>query len=437
VARLRIGELLVEAKVITSDQVEDALAAQATSKDDGLKLGQILVERGLITETQLTQTLSLQLSVPWVSLYHIDFSRQLLNMVPRELAERFSAVPIFVRNVKKQGNSLYVAMDDPTNEAALAEISRAAGLPVKPMIACLTDIRNAIRVYYADSTEVNAAQGAPPPPPPPPPLARDRIAAAPPPPAPLPPPPPPAPRASPANVARASPSGPPPAPRTGRAPLATIVDSAELVAHRLQHEAVPVSAQPASERVSHGSSADIARDSGWDERASSVPASDERASSVPASEDSPGAAPELEVGEYIPSSSRSSRRPRMVSLTLLDGTTLNLPEGRSSAVPPEGRISAPPSSQAPSTQRNTPASRAPSAVAEQLTRSRDRAPSAVAEQLTARDLVSALRAVAHGADASEVLGNNDWQAMFAALLSLLLKKNLIADWEFVEELRNI
>jgi len=59
------------------------------------------------------------------------------------------------------------------------------------------------------------------------------------------------------------------------------------------------------------------------------------------------------------------------------------------------------------------------------------------EPLTARDLVSALRAVAHGADASEVLGNTDWQAMFEALLSLLLKKNLIADWEYVEELRNI
>ena len=54
--------------------------------------------------------------------------------------------------------------------------------------------------------------------------------------------------------------------------------------------------------------------------------------------------------------------------------------------------------------------------------------------LTARDLVSALRAVSHGADATEVLGDNvRWEAMFAALLSLLLKKHHIADWEFVEE----
>ena len=61
-----------------------------------------------------------------------------------------------------------------------------------------------------------------------------------------------------------------------------------------------------------------------------------------------------------------------------------------------------------------------------------------AQGLTARDLVAALRAVAQGADASEVLGSNErWEAMFAALLSLMLKKHLIADWEFVEELKNL
>jgi hypothetical protein len=60
----------------------------------------------------------------------------------------------------------------------------------------------------------------------------------------------------------------------------------------------------------------------------------------------------------------------------------------------------------------------------------------MSDQLTARDLVSALRAVAHGADASEILGAEPrWEAMFSALLSVLLKKGLIADWEFIEEFR--
>ncbi len=58
--------------------------------------------------------------------------------------------------------------------------------------------------------------------------------------------------------------------------------------------------------------------------------------------------------------------------------------------------------------------------------------------LTARDLVSALRAVAGGADASAILGDDvRWETMFAALLSLMLKKQIIADWEFVEELNRL
>src|SRR5262249_51585773 len=191
---------------------------------------------------------------------------------------------IFVRNVKKQGNSLYVAMDDPTNEIALAEIAKAAGLPVKPMIACLSDIRNAIRVYYVESSEVAAVSAHPPAPPPPhpshpPPPARDRMAAPPPQPVPQkhpsvqPPAPPPA-HASPppARLSQSGvPSPPPPAPLAGRQPLPTIADSAELTANRMSFEPPP---------------------------------STEPAPNDPPSEDSPGAAPELEVSEYVPRSSR-------------------------------------------------------------------------------------------------------------------------------------
>jgi hypothetical protein len=46
--------------------------------------------------------------------------------------------------------------------------------------------------------------------------------------------------------------------------------------------------------------------------------------------------------------------------------------------------------------------------------------------------------VSHGADATEILGDKvRWEPLFAALLELLLKKHLIADWEFVEEYRRV
>jgi type IV pilus assembly protein PilB len=356
----RIGELLVEAAVLSQSQLEQALFAQ---RKDGRKLGQLLIELGLVSEVQLTQTLSRQLSVAWVSLYHVDFSRSLLNLVPKEIAEQYCLVPVFVRHVRSQGDTLYIAMDDPTNDAAIDEVSRAGSLPVKAMIACGSDIRAAIRVYYLGGLPTSS------------PPARDDQSTA---PAETPirtvptlvadapavvavPPSvasPPVLVAAPTEVPASARAAPPPLPAKARAP-ATLVESGSAGASSSTEESLP---RPAVR--------DTARD----------------------------AAP-------APSASTESAkplRPRMMSLTLLDGTTVMLPAPPRKANPSRPDVEE------------------------------------FSDQLTGRDLVSALRAVAHGADASEILGGEPkWEAMFSALLSVLLRKGLIADWEFVEEFRRI
>ncbi len=121
----------------------------------------------------------------------------------------------------------------------------------------------------------------------------------------------------------------------------------------------------------------------------------------------------------IPAPQGRGRR-RMVSLTLLDGTTITLPaRGSKSQQQPQQRSEAP-----------SPRGRA--------VREPPPPPRRTTRGLTARDLVPALRAVSHGADASEILGNNvRWEAMFAALLSPDAQEHLIADWEFVDELKKI
>ena len=110
----------------------------------------------------------------------------------------------------------------------------------------------------------------------------------------------------------------------------------------------------------------------------------------------------------MPAPARRAGR-RMVTLTLLDGTRVNLP-AKSSRPPKTGEKPPPP-----------------------LPRDDEDGGA-----LTARDLVAALRAIAHGADASEILGEKArWEPLFAALLEVLLKKHIIADWDFVEEFRKI
>jgi type IV pilus assembly protein PilB len=143
--RERLGDLLVQAGLVSTSQLQEALEAQ---KSSGMRLGKQLVALGHVSELQLAQTLSNQLSIPWVSLDRIEFSHDLLARVPAELAERYTLMPIYVRSVRHQGDTLYVAMEDPTDELAQKEVSAAAGLPVRAMIAAPGDIRRAIDRHY-------------------------------------------------------------------------------------------------------------------------------------------------------------------------------------------------------------------------------------------------------------------------------------------------
>ncbi|HSU41821.1 MAG TPA: hypothetical protein VLJ38_19715 [Polyangiaceae bacterium] len=353
--RVRLGDLLVSAHIITRDKVEAVLTAQ---QGDGRRLGKLLVERGLVTETQLTQILSQQLSVPWVSLYHIDFSRQLLDLVPEELAEQHCLIPIFVRRVRGYGETLYIAMDDPTNEAAVVAVAEFSGLPVRTMIAPPSDIRSAIRAYYPSGSEQGEM------------LTEDDVAHA----ASI------APGAPVRRAASVKPVPPEPAaeplPRDARTPTFGV-------------PAVSITPDPPSAELS------------------TLPPGD-----VGSIEPPPDSSPTIEAREIsMPAPARRPGR-RMVTLTLLDGTRVNLP----------ARTSRPPKE----TER------------EAIPRPQRRDPDESGGALTARDLVAALRAVTHGADASEILGDQArWEPLFAALLALLLKKHLIADWEFVEEFRKI
>jgi type IV pilus assembly protein PilB len=352
--RLRLGELLVDARMITQEALDEALEQQ---KADGRRIGALLVSRGLINETQLTQILSHQLSVPWVSLLHIEFSRQLLNLVPRDTADRYCLVPIYVRHVRRQGDTLYVAMDDPSNEEALRECSSFSGLPTRAMIAPPSDIRNAIRVYYGGAQAKGASDV--------PPAAPSKPVSE-------------APRAR-RSERPSRPSRPSPgeiASLGGEAPNEVPEVPAPLISDAPTIEAVEIELPPRVEAR--------ARDTEEDEV------------------------------KRIPRPKGGPKR-RMISLTLLDGTTITLPaRGKKARASDEGE------------------------EVVRLVAAGAKGHDEDDPGLTARDLVAAMRAVAHGADASEILGSTvRWEAMFAALLSLLLRKHLIADWEFVEEFKKI
>lgn len=156
--RLRIGELLIHAGVLSEAQVADALAQQRAQGAGSRRLGAVLVQMNLVTEEKLTRVLSQQLSVPRVSLQHLDLPRELLGLLPRELAEEQNIVPVYIRHERKIGDTLYVATDDPTNEFGLRRVRELTGMPIKVMIATSSEVRVALRAFYGEQSSTPTAE---------------------------------------------------------------------------------------------------------------------------------------------------------------------------------------------------------------------------------------------------------------------------------------
>ena len=142
---MRIGELLVNAGLLTREALAEALYEQETV---GGRLGEILVRRGLISEQDLTQILSNRVSVAWVCLDYIEFTRELLSLLPAELAQELNLIPVFFRIEKTREKILYVAVDDPTSIAAMERVAKHTGMHVRPLVAPASEIRRAVRVHY-------------------------------------------------------------------------------------------------------------------------------------------------------------------------------------------------------------------------------------------------------------------------------------------------
>ncbi len=106
--QIRVGDILVEAGLVSNQQVEEALKEQVSGKRK--RIGLILIERGLITEDQLLSALAHKFGLQVIDLDEISICPEALRQVPREMIERMQALPISI-----QDNILRVATSTPTD----------------------------------------------------------------------------------------------------------------------------------------------------------------------------------------------------------------------------------------------------------------------------------------------------------------------------------
>jgi type IV pilus assembly protein PilB len=137
---VRIGELLLKEKLITAEQLQQALGQQ---KSNGGKLGYNLVKMGFVKDEQITALLSKQYGVPAINLAGFKIDLTIIKLVPTETARKYQIIPL-----SRSGSTLTIAMTDPTNVFAMDDIKFMTGYTVEPVVASEVAITDAIEKYY-------------------------------------------------------------------------------------------------------------------------------------------------------------------------------------------------------------------------------------------------------------------------------------------------
>ena len=137
----RLGDLLLEEKLITP---EDLSAAVAEQRRTGQLLGATLVQLGLVAEDVLLESLHRQLGLPLVDLGGLDIDESTVALIKEDVAKKYLALPISVEG----RSSLVVAMADPLNVAAIEDLRFHSGMFIKPVLASASALNEAIDRYY-------------------------------------------------------------------------------------------------------------------------------------------------------------------------------------------------------------------------------------------------------------------------------------------------
>lgn len=144
--RKRMGDMLVEERVITDEQLNYALKEQKKRK---LKIGETLVDLGFIDELTIVKVLEKQLKVERIQLASIVIDPEILKLVSEQILRKYMVMPFEFH--KSNPNVLRVAMADPLDIIAIDDIAIITNLKIEPTVATPKEIATAIDKYYGNA----------------------------------------------------------------------------------------------------------------------------------------------------------------------------------------------------------------------------------------------------------------------------------------------
>ena len=144
--KVRLGEVLMQQKLLSEEQLQQALADQ---KRTGRKLGRVFVESGFVTEEQISGALARQLDIPYLNLKFYNINADLVRLLPETAARRFRALVLEDRK-----ETMLVGVSDPTDLFAYDEIARLLKKGVELAVVNETEVLAAIDRIYRRTGEI-------------------------------------------------------------------------------------------------------------------------------------------------------------------------------------------------------------------------------------------------------------------------------------------
>lgn len=147
----RIGELLIEQRVISNDQLKIALMEQQKTQEP---LNKILVNLGFVSEAVMRDSLGQTLGQTSIDLSNVVVDHEVIRLVPKNLAYRHSLVPV---SFNKSSQTLTVAMADVFNVLAIDQLVATIGgnIKVEPQLAGEAEIINALDNLYGFNLSID------------------------------------------------------------------------------------------------------------------------------------------------------------------------------------------------------------------------------------------------------------------------------------------
>lgn len=146
----KLGTLLVNAGLITKQQLEEALQEQTKSAK---KLGAILVEKGYISEDILARFLSKQFRVPSIDIEPSDVDPSVISLIPPDMAQRYEIFPI-----RRKGRVLVLAMTNPADIFAMDAVKFGTGLEVEPVVIPQSKMKLLLDKFYSVKKELKPVE---------------------------------------------------------------------------------------------------------------------------------------------------------------------------------------------------------------------------------------------------------------------------------------